>query len=129
MTWNPALPRRDFLKLAGATAAVGITTPSFAATGTHVAIVIDAADPIASSAPVRWAAEKLQRAIIATGATADIVSNPTHAATTILVSSIHSPLAPHTTAPLHGAETLRLTPTASGTWLAATDQRGFIYGL
>ena len=53
------IPRRDFLKLAGAVSAASVTQGAFAETDRHFSIVIDAEDPIASAHPVRWAADQL----------------------------------------------------------------------
>ena len=74
-----AIERRDFLKLAGAVSAVSLSRGALAQSGRGFSIVIDAQDPIASSQPVRWAAEQLQKALAAKGAKCEIVQSPEQA--------------------------------------------------
>jgi hypothetical protein len=61
------MKRREFLKIAGAASAASATSATRAAAGRSIAIVIDAGDAAAGSAPVRWAAEELRSAIAAKG--------------------------------------------------------------
>jgi len=62
------LDRREFLKT-GAAAGVGLLGAPMAAwsAGAAVSIVLDPADPIASAAPVRWAAGELEKALAGKG--------------------------------------------------------------
>jgi hypothetical protein len=138
MNLNPAILRRDFLKLASA-AAAGAAHNAVAATGPRVAIVLDGSDPMVSRVPVRWAAEKLQRALAASGAVAEIVDSPSHAghgSFLVMVARESSAMAqalPRAGTPLIAAESLRLTPARvagnAATWVGAIDERGFVYGL
>src|ERR1035441_4138864 len=59
--------RRDFLKLAGATTILGFSHSALAAAGGRVSILVDGSDPIASSAPVKRAVERLSKALAAKG--------------------------------------------------------------
>jgi hypothetical protein len=141
MTVNPLITmrRREFLKLAGALSAANLTHGALAAPVRRFAITIDAQDPVASSQPVRWAAEQLREAIAAKGATCEIVEAPQQvrgAAFQVLVAGGGSTLArgfPQTGAELSGAEMLRLTPgqlaDAPAILVSGSDQRGFIYAL
>jgi hypothetical protein len=131
--------RREFLKLAGAAVALGTSEFSVALTNKSVALLLDSTDATASGAPVKWAADKLQKAIRAKGGSCAMISdvNAMHGAgLVVLVGGDHSPSAksfPAPSAPLNGPESLRLTPgKAGGTraiWVSATDVRGFVYGL
>src|SRR5712691_9656638 len=62
------LDRREFLKT-GAAAGVGLLGAPLAAwgAGAAVSIVLDAADPVASAAPVRWAAGELEKTLAGKG--------------------------------------------------------------
>ena len=54
------MERRDFLKgLAAAGAPTGLAQTG----GRHVSLVLDPSDPVAASAPARWAANELRRAL------------------------------------------------------------------
>ncbi len=134
-----AIERRDFLKLAGAVSAVSLSRGALAQSGRGFSIVIDAQDPIASSQPVRWAAEQLQKALAAKGAKCEIVQSPEQAggaAFHVLVAGPGSSLTksfPQAAAELSTPESLRLTP---GQWagkpailVSGSDQRGFVYAL
>jgi hypothetical protein len=68
------MKRREFLKVAGAASAVSLARGVGAAPAPSFIISIDDRDPIASAAPVRWAAEQLRAAIAAKGALCRIVS-------------------------------------------------------
>jgi hypothetical protein len=68
------MKRREFLKVAGAASAVGLARGVAAAPVSGFIIAIDDHDPVASAAPVRWAAEQLRAAIAAKGALCRIVS-------------------------------------------------------
>jgi hypothetical protein len=130
--------RREFIKLAGAAAALGTSEFSFAFANKSVAVVLDS-DIAASAAPAKWAADRLQKAISAKGGSCAVISeiNAAHGAGLIVVvGGDQSPSARHFPAPslfLNGLESLRLTPgKVAGTpaiWVSATDVRGFVYGL
>jgi len=131
--------RREFLKLAGAAAALGTSEFSFAFANKDIAVLLDSVELVASTAPVKWAAGKLQKAITARGGSCAIISdvNALHGAGLVVVvggDQSHSAKSfPSPNAPLNGPESLRLTPgKLVGTpaiWISATDVRGFVYGL
>jgi len=133
-----AIQRRDFLKLVGAITAFSVADGSFAAPSQRIDIVIDAEDPITSSAPVKWAADQLRKALAVRGVPAQIVQS-TVAPTSdfaVVVASAESSVAkgfPRADAPLQGAESMRMTSghwgETSATLVSANDPRGFIYGL
>jgi hypothetical protein len=59
MPTSPHLPRRDFLKLAGAAAVATTSSGTAAAFAVQtIHIVVDPTDAMASSAPVTWAAQR-----------------------------------------------------------------------
>ena len=130
--------RRDFLKLAGATTAVGLTHSAFAASSRRVTIIIEADDLVASSAPVKWAAGELQKALSAHGVICQIASSPSQAEGSsffVLAASASSSMARSwaKAADDGGPETIRLAPGrllgVPAIWVSGTDPRGFIYGL
>ncbi|HZL49699.1 MAG TPA: hypothetical protein VFC37_01990 [Terracidiphilus sp.] len=132
-----SLQRRDFLKLAGATAVAGITRTSFAAPGGRVAVVIDAGNSIAAGAPVKHATGKLEQALAAKGIRCEIVGSKEQArgaSFTILVAGPESELArgfAHAAAP--ATESVSLVPGlvagAPAVLVSAADSLGFVYGL
>ena len=95
MTTNTlsAMQRRDFLKLAGAASAAGLTRRALAESGRRFSIVIDAIDPVASTQPVRWAAEQLGNALKAKGAIVEDADHFKGAAFYVLVAGTGSTLA------------------------------------
>ena len=133
------MERRDFLKLAGAAAASGWPRAASAASGGAFFVVLDAADPIASSGPVRRAAERLCSAAAAKGANANLVTDMKEAAGAgflAITAGPHSDLVKHfshASEDLTGAESLRLTSGqvehAPAVLVSGGDARGFIYGL
>ena len=102
-------------------------------------MVLDTADPLASSGPVRRAAERLCNAASAKGATASVVTDAKDAAGAsglVIVAAPKSELAKHfshANEDLTGAEALRLTPGqlehAPAVLVSGSDARGLIYGL
>jgi hypothetical protein len=56
--------RRQFLRRAGLAAGLGVRASAAAG---EFAIVLNPGDPVASSAPVKWAAAELERALTAQG--------------------------------------------------------------
>ena len=136
MTTNTlsAMQRRDFLKLAGAASAAGLTRRALAESGRRFSIVIDAIDPVASTQPVRWAAEQLGNALKAKGAIVEDADHFKGAAFYVLVAGTGSTLASgFSHAELSGPESLRLAPgrfaNAPAILVSGSDQRGFVYGL
>ena len=132
------LQRRDFLKLAGATSVYGLSRRAGAASPRRVAILIDAPDAVASSAPVRYAAERLRKEASAKGMTCNVVQSADQAAGSDLCILV----APPTSAVAHGFAVSSMGRSAESTLLAhgqlgktpallvaGIGQRGFIYGL
>ena len=137
MTPDPLFPiqRREFLKLAGAVSAASLTRGALADTARGVAIVIDAQDPVASSQPVRWAAERLGNALKEKGAIV-VDDDHTKSAFQVIVAGPASDLSksfPQAGAGLGGADSLRLTiGKRAGTpaiLISGSNERGFVYGL
>jgi len=133
------LERRDFLKLAGAAAVGGWPHGAGAAAGSTFFVVVDGADPVASSGPVRRAADRLCSAAAAKGETANVTASLRDAAGAsflVVVAGPKSELARHFSRAkeeLTGAECLRLTPGqvehAPAVLVEGSDARGFLYGL
>jgi hypothetical protein len=134
------MQRREFLKLAGAAAAAGVSKSALAAPSKSIAVLIDSSNDAAMSAPVKWAASRLQQALAAKGATcsisSDITAVPGPASFIVVVAGDRSPAVksfPVPAAPLDIPENLCLTPGKIGStpaiWISAIDARGFIYGL
>jgi hypothetical protein len=133
------IQRRDFLKLAGAAAAAGLSRGAAAAASGTFVVVIDGADLIASSGPVRRAAERLCSAASAKGSTANVVTDIKDAGGAsflVVAAGPKSELAKHfshANEELTGAESMRLAPGqvehAPAMLVSGSDARGFIYGL
>ena len=132
------IPRRDFLKLAGAAGAYGVSPSAFAQRAGRVALILDPENAAASSAPSRRAAGQLHSALAAKNIPCQIVSSAESApgaAFCVVVAGEGSRFAPGfpRAAPLTAAESLRLSPGRVGqtpaTLVAAKDTRGFVYGL
>lgn len=135
---SSTIQRRDFLKLAGAATAFSLTPNAFAGPQHNVTVLIDANDPVASSEPVKWAAEQVRKAIAARGATAQINASVSHTPVStffILVTNTASDLTKGfpQIASTASAESVRMTPGhvagVPAIWVSAVDPRGFIYGL
>jgi hypothetical protein len=132
------LSRRRFLE-AAAGVAVGLTAggDQLSAGTRGVAIVVDPGDPIASSAPARWAATELQRSLAARGIAAEIAApgSPTAAARPRITSA--GCAAPGAAATLRAAgvrvddvpEALALCPERGGILACGRDPRGLTYAL
>jgi hypothetical protein len=133
------IQRRDFLKATGATLVLGLTPHAFAAPTGWTAILVDTSDPVASSAPVKRAAERLQAAVTAKGGTCRLVQSAEEAkgaTLCVLAAGSSSDLIkgfPQAKRDLTSPESIRLTPgrlaDAPAILVSAIDQRGFIYGL
>ncbi|MEP6756462.1 MAG: hypothetical protein ABJA67_13235, partial [Chthonomonadales bacterium] len=135
---SSTIQRRDFLKLAGAAAALSLTHNAVAGPQRRLTIVIDADDSAASSEPVKWAVGQLQKALAAKGAMAQVrssVDQTGEGTFFILVAGSASAMArgfPQGVSSAN-AESVRLTPGhlsgAPAIWVSAIDPRGFVYGL
>ncbi len=132
------IARRDFLKLAGAAGACGLSPSAFAKGAGRVVLILDPENAAASSVPATRAADQLRRALVARGIACEPVSSPeaaSGAAFCIVAAGEGSRFAPgfSRAAALTAPECLRLSPgrvgQAPATLLAAKDKRGFVYGL
>jgi hypothetical protein len=114
----PAVQRRDFLKLVGAAAAVGVAGNALAASnhGQRICIVVDAEDPIASSVPANWAIGKFRRAMTENGTISEVVhslSEVKEAAWVVIVAGPSSSMAkdfPEGNSRLESPESVRMIP-------------------
>lgn len=140
MKTEPArgIARRDFLKLAGAASACGMSPSAFAKGVGRVVVILDPENAAASSAPVERAVGQLRRALMAKDISCETVSSgeaASGAAFCVVVAGEESRFAHEfpRSAALTGAEALRLSPghlgQAAATQVAAKDERGFVYGL
>src|SRR4051794_19874854 len=113
--------RREFLAATAATAAAG--SVELTAAGREVAIVTDPADTIASSAPVKWAATRLETALSAKGVTvrrANSVANAGNASASVLIAGTQSKLGQ--TAQQSARATVENVPEALGLLPATLDK-------
>jgi hypothetical protein len=124
-----AMQRRDFLKLAGAATAFSFTQRALPSPCRQISIVLDPDDPLTSAGPVKWAAGRLRKALVAKGVMCEIVPSPEQAQG----SALHVLVAGDASSALTVPESLRLTPGHLGQTpvirVSAIDQRGFVYGL
>lgn len=131
--------RRQFLFTAAGAAASLATAPAATTSGatTGVAILVDPADPVASSGAARWATEDLERALSERGIPARIYEDAAQAPasqTKIVAAGMASPGA---AAALHAAgaraeavpEALALCRAKGATWACGHDPRGLMYAL
>lgn len=132
------IPRRDFLKFAGAAGVCGLSPSSFAAGAVRVTLLLDPENAAASSEPAMTAARQLCKALTAKGTACEIVRSAeatTGSAFSVVVSGTQSRMAKDFPASELGtvAESLQLTPGLCGkspaVLLSALDARGFAYGL
>src|SRR5258708_19823626 len=82
MARRSAISRRDVLKRTSAAAALGalgVPVPSARAQQGRVALIVDPLDPVAASAPARWAADELGRALRAGQVDVQIPNSPDQA--------------------------------------------------
>ncbi|HEX4064565.1 MAG TPA: hypothetical protein VHZ09_00975 [Acidobacteriaceae bacterium] len=136
--------RRDFLKLAGVAAASAAAPRARAAAMERICVLLDGADAVAGSGPVRRAAQQLSQALAVKGAHAEIVASPEDAAGANFVvvaarpqSKMARGFSPGSTGwrgqEPEGAESLRMTQGQVGQTSAllveATDALGFVYAL
>jgi hypothetical protein len=135
---HPNLSRRRFLQAAAGVAA-GVTAGvhGAAADTSGVAIVVDRADPVASSVAACWAATELQRALTDHGIEAGIYERGSGAPSSrirITSAGFASPVAVSTLrrAGIHihdGPEALAICPARGGVLACGRDQRGLTYAL
>lgn len=122
------MQRRDFLK-------TGLAATSLAAAQTNphprISIVLPPSDPLAASAPVRWAAGELERALVAAGVTVSQhdALQQTAAGELAIVAGGKKPGIPMTAAP----ESLAIAAAREGgrsvVYACGHDVRGVVYAL
>jgi hypothetical protein len=133
------MKRREFLKLAGAASAVSAAQGTKPAASSRFAIVIDAQDSAAGSAPVRWAADQLRSAIAAKGASCRVVDSLGRARGVVFYVYVSASAATpvqgfhRTNAKPTGSEHFQLEPGRLGATpvvlILGSDVRGYVYGL
>jgi hypothetical protein len=133
------IQRREFLKAAGAATVFSLAPTAFAETGGRVSILIDGNDSIASGAPVKRAAERLQKALAAKGVACEVVQSADGvkgSTSWVVVAAANSGVAkgfPQAKAEMTAAESIRLAPGqfqgVSAILVSGIDQLGLIYGL
>jgi hypothetical protein len=133
-----SIDRRNFLKLAGAATACGLSQHALAARSQGFLLIVEPGNTAASSKPVQRAAEQLRLVLAAKGVACEVASSVDAAAAAsfcIVVAAPGSPLAQEfpAGAALTAAESLRLSPGAAGhppaLLVSAIDIRGYVYGL
>lgn len=128
MTAMSQIPRRQFLKLVGATTVAGATHTSFAAGSRKFSIVVHEADSIASTGPVAWAVKQLNQSLAEQGVTVQIVANEKEAAGSSMVITVAGD-----TKSNMPAESFRIAPGrtagAEALNISAPDVRGLVYGV
>jgi hypothetical protein len=128
------LNRRRFLQTA-AGAAVGTAGAADKTQG--VAIIADLADAVASSAPARWAAGELERALVERGVSARVYGRAAQAPAGHLRVMAAGMASPGAAAALEAAgaraeavpEALALCQGSEGVWACGHDARGLTYAL
>ena len=128
------MERRDFLKLAGVTAAYGFSSSAMASATGRVSVVVDE-----TSESVQWAAEQLRKALSSKGVACEVVQSAEQAAGSTFCVATARPGSrvarefPGADAEIAGAESLRMMPgriaETQAVLVAARGERGFIYGL
>jgi len=130
MSDRASINRRRFLKRAGA---LGCVRAAWAQTAAHtpVSIVLDPADPIASSAPVQWAARELEQTLAEGGVTVHRHQRVAQAGASDLCVVASGPR-PGITLP-DGPECLVLAPSKEAgralVLACGSDARGAVYAL
>jgi hypothetical protein len=130
--------RRQFLQTA-AGAAAGVMAGAAAAAGETrgIAIIVDSADPVASSAGAQWAAAELQRALTERGVAAGVYANGAQAPASHLRVLAAGMASSGAAAALKAArvrieavpEALALFQGREGAWACGHDARGLTYAL
>lgn len=105
--------RRDFVKKSARLSALGVIGTALGGAPQSATVRVD---PQITGAPVKWAADYLEAAIRSKG-----LSTHSSAGEFVIAVSKASPPLP--------AEAFRMLPNASGVTVAASDNRGFVYGL
>jgi hypothetical protein len=135
---NRNLDRRQFLRTAAGAAAVAAAGPTNAAgKAGGAAIVVDPSDAVASSAPARWAAEELERALTERGIPARIYGNAAQVPVSHLRIVAAGMSSPGAAAALKAAgahadavpEALAFCRGTEGIWACGHDPRGLTYAL
>ena len=136
MNWN--LNRRRFLRAtAGAAAGLAAGVAAGADKTRGVAIIVDASDAVASSAPARWAGGELERALGERGVSARTYGSAAQAPAAHLRIVAARMASPGATAALKAAgaraeavpEALALCQGTEGVWACGHDARGLAYVL
>jgi hypothetical protein len=136
------IDRREFFRRAGIAGGALACGPGAAAQPRGaVSLVLSAADPVASAAPVAWAAQELQRALAGTGTTVNRRERPEDAPPDefcILVAGSHAPRAEALlktagiAAPTEPESLVLLPAKAAGRQAllaCGSDARGLVYAL
>ena len=139
MNASAPIPRRQFLKLVGATTVAGTAGKALAAGPRKISIVVQEADPVASTKPVAWAVKQLNQALTEQGTTAQVVASDKETAGSSLVIVISSTEPgksssfPRQQNSNRASESFRIVPGrmagADALWVSASDTRGLVYGV
>jgi len=130
--------RRQFLRAsAGAAAGLASGVRVEAAERREVALIIDPADSVAASAPPRWAAGELQRALAQSGISVQVYQNASQAPAALLRITWAGISSPGATAALKSSgvrapvppEGLVLCQRRNDLWACGQDARGLTYAL
>ena len=136
---NSPIPRREFLKLAGATTACSLAPLAVAAPPQRISILLDPSDAGACSAPARWAAGRLRDALAAKGVPSEMVASPEQVkgssfcvAAAVAGSRLARDFPQALKAPM-SPESVRFArgrlADSPAILVSAPDPRGYIYGL
>lgn len=131
------MPRRKFLKLAGAAGVCGLSPAGFAAGSGRVRLIIDPENSAASSGPAKRAAAQLRTALEAKAVKLELAQSKAaaDAGFCIVLADSESRLAQGfpRQEPLTAAESLRMTPgrvaNLPAVLISANDTLGFVYAL
>lgn len=133
------IKRRDFLKVAGATAVCSLAPAAVSAPAGRVSIVLDGRDGSTSSAPVKWAAGRLRDALAAKDISCQIVGSAKAVQSSnlcVVAAGSGSELArgfPAAERAVILPDSVRFAPGRLGqspaVLVSAIDQRGHVYGL
>jgi hypothetical protein len=135
---SAVIERREFLKAAGAATVLGFSRTAFAAPGGRTAILVDGSDQVASSEPVKRAAEQLRKALTAKNVNCQIVQSADGAKganSCIVVAGVTSDHAKGFPQPKNklAAESVFIAQghpqSAPGILVSGTDALGYVYGL
>jgi hypothetical protein len=126
--------RRQFLQTAGTAAALN---GSAAAALAGVSLIVDPADPVASSAPATWAAQELQRSLRAAGGTVQLCRNLSEARAgnqRVVIAGSRSAAARDLLKQAavetpDSPESLAIVPGSRALLIAGNDTRGLVFAL